>query len=509
MKLAPRHLSFVAITIVIVAASYIFFVPNSAHYTTVAVTRATITQEVLASGRVGSPTVASLAFKGGGKIVALNAAVGEHVMAGTLLALQDSGVLNAQLAQARAQVSAATAGLDKLTVGATPQVIAVSRAQVNAAQLALTNSYASVETTLADAQMKASDAVVNQLARFFTDSKTSNPRLTFLVTDYTLSNRLTTERGAATIEIDVWQQQARSIGSTTGARDQALALADAHLGTLRALGNDAVSAVSASSGLSTSDAAAYRASAAAGLAEINAARTEIEELQHTIVAQASAVTTAQANLDLIMASSTTNDINVQQAAIAAALANAAAIAAQVHDLQIIAPFSGVVTNTNGSVGEVVGPSTVVVSLMPDAKLQVKVNVSEDNVVKVASGDPVRIELDAFPTGTIFTGRVGTIDPAETISGGAVYYQTTIVFDGSASGVRSGMTANIFITTASANDALIIPASALTTLGATTTVQVLQGATPITRTITTGISGQGGMVQVLSGLTEGEQVVTGP
>ncbi len=476
-------------------------------YTTATVVRAPIAAEVLASGHVESPTTAALSFKGSGTLVALPAVVGQHVRAGAVLARQDASVLAAQLAQAEALTRAASSTLAKLEAGATPQTVAVARASVQSAALALANAYATVASAAADAKTKATDAVVNQLARFFTDGATDNPKLTFTVTDAALANRIVAERAAANTTLAAWQGAVTS-SSPPAALDQALAQADARLGSLLALSNDAAAAVAANAGLSTTDAATYRTSAATGLAELNAARTAIETLAHTIASDKAAVASAEASLNLTTASTTVNDLDAQRAAVASAEANAAAIAAEMRNLTLVAPFAGTVTDTIGSVGETVGPGTAVVSLMPDARLEVKANVSEDNIVAVALGDPARIELDAFPTDTSFKAQVSAIDPAATVSGGAIYYQTTLLFDTLPSGVRSGMTANVWIETASSTDALVVPASALTETGTTTTVSVLENGTPTPRTVTTGIKSQSGMVEILSGLSAGDAVVTG-
>jgi hypothetical protein len=56
---------------------------------------------------------------------------------------------------------------------------------------------------------------------------------------------------------------------------------------------------------------------------------------------------------------------------------------------------------------------------------------------------------------------------------------------------------------------MIPVSALaTTSGTTTTVEVLKNGTPITTPVVTGIKNNAGMVEILSGLSEGDTVVTG-
>jgi len=124
-----------------------------------------------------SPTTTDLHFQTSGKMTALDVAVNQKVTAGQVLAQQDTTVLQAQLAQARAAVAGAEASLQKLEVGATSQTIAVSNAALTAVQQGLQNSYATVPTTLADAYAKANDAVTNQLAPIFSNAQTATPQL--------------------------------------------------------------------------------------------------------------------------------------------------------------------------------------------------------------------------------------------------------------------------------------------------------------------------------------------
>ena len=508
MKTVSRwRVAVLAAAVVVVIAGIAYLSWPRTNYTTATVVRAPIVEEAFASGNVEPPTTANLAFKASGKLIALNVSVGQHVAVGAVLARQDTSVLEAQYAQAGANVSAAQAALETLENGATPQTIAISQAALASAEQSLANAYATTDSTLADASAKASDAVVNQLARFFTSGDTSNPVLAFDLGDFALKNRIVAERAAANDTLAALAQIPPA-AAAPATLDVALASADNSINSLQALLADAVNAAGKSAGLSITDATAYRASAATGLSEVNAALAEVQALEHSIALAKTSVGSANASLDLTTASSTQTSIDAQAAAVTAAQANANAIAAQIRDLEIIAPAAGTVTDTNGTIGEIVGPSTVIVSLMPDAKLEVKVNVSEDNVVKVAVGDSVAIELDAFPAGIVFNGTVSEIDPAATIVGGAVYYETTILFAKDYPGIRPGMTANAWIETASSSDALVVPMSALASTGTSTTVTVLENGVPITRAVTVGIKSQDGMAEILSGLSAGEKVVTG-
>jgi multidrug efflux pump subunit AcrA (membrane-fusion protein) len=79
--------------------------------------------------------------------------------------------------------------------------------------------------------------------------------------------------------------------------------------------------------------------------------------------------------------------------------------------------------------------------------------------------------------------------------------------GDDSDVKPGMTANVWIQTGAAANVLVIPASALSNRSTQSSVQVLENGTPRTRTVTTGLRGQDGMVEIIAGLSEGELVVT--
>jgi RND family efflux transporter MFP subunit len=217
---------------------------------------------------------------------------------------------------------------------------------------------------------------------------------------------------------------------------------------------------------------------------------------------------AKAKLTLTKNGTTQNDIDAATAALHQAEASAAALEAGRADLELVAPFSGVVTETSGKVGEVVTNSTTVVSLMPDSRLVVKANISEGSIVGVKEGQKVSMDLDAFPRNQRFFGTISEIDPAETIIGGAVYYHGTVLFDQDYPDVRPGMTANLKIEIASSSDTLMVPASALSSSATTTNITVLSGKLTKSQAVSTGMKSQDGMVEILSGLSEGQVVVLG-
>jgi len=99
-----------------------------------------------------------------------------------------------------------------------------------------------------------------------------------------------------------------------------------------------------------------------------------------------------------------------------------------------------------------------------------------------------------------------IDPAETIIEGVATYKTTLQFEKSDGRIKSGMTANIDISTDKRENVLVIPQRAVVSEGAGKFVMVDNGTSnPEKRKIETGLRGIDGNIEVISGLSEGEKI----
>jgi hypothetical protein len=148
-----------------------------------------------------------------------------------------------------------------------------------------------------------------------------------------------------------------------------------------------------------------------------------------------------------------------------------------------------------------------VSLAAGGALQIQLNVVEDKIVNVRVGQQARITFDAIG-GEEFGGKVVTVEPVETIIGGAVYYRTTILFDKADERIRSGMTANVWIKTAVSADALFVPASAVQSKDGKKIVQTLVAGQVVKKEVSVGIENDAGMIEIVSGLSEGDQIILG-
>ncbi|SEF31019.1 membrane fusion protein, macrolide-specific efflux system [Amycolatopsis pretoriensis] len=137
-------------------------------------------------------------------------------------------------------------------------------------------------------------------------------------------------------------------------------------------------------------------------------------------------------------------------------------------------------------------------------LVVNTSVAEIDVSKVKTGQKATVTLNALPDKPI-QATVSSINLTPTTSGSVVSYGAQLALTDPPDGLRPGQSASVVITVASAENALSVPAAAVTTAGNTNIVTVQENGQNVPRQVQVGIRGES-TVQITSGLTEGENVV---
>ncbi len=180
----------------------------------------------------------------------------------------------------------------------------------------------------------------------------------------------------------------------------------------------------------------------------------------------------------------------------------------IAEMILVAPVDGVIVAVNNEIGEIVGQESAVISMISGESLRINVDVPETTIANIEIGQAVKITLDAFEDSTEWSGSVVKIDSAETIKGGAVYYETTVSFDAKDLRIKPGMTANVWIKTATSKDVLLIPVSAVRKKDGKKIVQVLRDTAVVEKEVSVGLKNNAGMIEIISGLSLGEQVILG-
>lgn len=123
-----------------------------------------------------------------------------------------------------------------------------------------------------------------------------------------------------------------------------------------------------------------------------------------------------------------------------ALANLAAAKAALANVELTAPFDGVVAGLNVKVGGSVGAGQIAVTIADFSSWLVKTtDLTELDVVKISEGQAVNITLDAIPD-AVFTGKVLSISQTYTDRQGDIIYEVTVTLTETNPATRWGMTA---------------------------------------------------------------------
>jgi len=122
---------------------------------------------------------------------------------------------------------------------------------------------------------------------------------------------------------------------------------------------------------------------------------------------------------------------------------------------------------------------------------------------------VEITFDAFGPDKDYRGVVTQIDPASTVVSGVVNYQITASVDRDPE-IRPGLTANMRIMTGQRENVLAVPQRALLTHDGKQFVRVVTDSASKKyeeHEVSVGMYADGGLVEILSGLSDGQEVVT--
>lgn len=473
----------------------------------VVVTRGSIVQEVTVTGNTKPEQSVDLAFEKSGKVVGVFANVGDAVSAGKLLIKLDSSELAGSLAEAEANVDAQNAKLLELKNGTRLEEIQIDETKVANAVIALDDARRGLIDKLNDAYTKSDDAIRNTADEFFSNPRSFNPQFNFSGTDPQLKSNL--EHGRFLLEPSLadWKSslQTLSAGSDLGSYSDA---AKKNLGAIKSFLDNIAFAInsltpSASAPQSTID--AYKANVATARANINTAIVNLSAAVEKWRSQDSALTLAKNELALAKAGTVADRITAQDAALKQAQAKRATIQAQIAKTFLYSPIAGVITKQEAKVGEIAPANIVLVSVISQNKFEIDANVPEADIAKISVGNQARVSLDAYGDAA-FRARVAQIDPAETVVDGVPTYLVKFRFDGEDSRVKSGMTANIDIETAKKEGVLLLSQRAVIRKNGDTIVMLRDASGDHEVKIETGIRGPNGMIEVVSGLQEGDRIV---
>ncbi|MHC6179232.1 efflux RND transporter periplasmic adaptor subunit [Clostridium sp. JNZ X4-2] len=170
---------------------------------------------------------------------------------------------------------------------------------------------------------------------------------------------------------------------------------------------------------------------------------------------------------------------------------------------ITAPYDGIISDVYISPGDSINADQQLLNMFDNKNFYTVVSVDETDLPNLKVGQKADIKVNAFPD-VKFTGTVKDISQQGEYTNGVSNFNVTISFD-EIHDIKVGMSTEASIATASKENVLAVPIEAIKDSGDKKYVITSdgKGKTKL-KEVKTGIS-NGTMVEIVSGLTEGEQV----
>ena len=533
----------VLIIVLAIILAIIFKPKQGIEYVTYTADKQSLQQTVEVTGSVESADDIDLNFRSTGIIQSVTAEVGDQVVAGQVLANLRSANVSAQITDAQAAVMVAESDLEALLAGQSSEDVQVVQEQLTAAEVAYQtamDNLANTESTRDQDLANLREAAVNIIndkhfaIQYGLDivedaimDSTADSYL-YVTSQNTFSQAKFQYRNA----INQYQDFLNVLDSFTNDHDSILDTLSNLESTLEAAADalnltfDTMLVTIENSVYTSTVISGFKSSINSQLTVINTAISSVQsasanlntqdiyyqnaiiKANNDIQSADSSLKLAQAKLAVAVAPPRDFEITAAEARVHRAQASLARVFSDYNDTVIKAPVDGIITKVNFNAGENNSLATPVISMIGNSNLQIEVDVPESDVTKLEIGDQAEVTLDAFSSDDKFIAKITFIDPAATNINDVIYYQVKISFDEIDDRIKSGMTADLIIFTDRRDDVLAVPTRALTYKEDGKYIKVLQnGVEVVEKKIETGLKSDDGFIEILSGITEGEEVIT--
>jgi RND family efflux transporter MFP subunit len=424
----------------------------------------TVTDELEITGDITTGEDTTVGAKQSGRITAVYVKEGDTVSAGQLIATLDTSQLMSQLRQALAQVNTASAGLSSATAN-------LAQARRNAAagpdksSASLRSAQAQLRSAEAQLKKARSGARPEEIVQAEWAVKNAKTNLDTQQKELERIQRLVAEGAIAGNQLDKQQAVVMAAQTQYEGAQQSLIIAKA--------------------GARPEDLETAQESVRQAQEAVNQAKTQKSLdplLQDQVNAAVAQVSSARSQLE-------------------AAQANVSIVQQTIADMQIKAPFSGMVQGKPAQPGTIAGAGTPIVRLIGGGGDYFNGDIPATVVDQVRPGMPVEINVDGIP-GKAFSGTIASVSPLGENVGRL--FTARVALDGAPAGVKPGMFAHGTIRLRTIQNATVVPVDAVVAQGSAHYVFFVDGNIAHRAAVTTGV--QKGIWMQVTGVPAGAKVV---
>ncbi|KKD36891.1 efflux RND transporter periplasmic adaptor subunit [Limnoraphis robusta] len=469
---------------------------------TVPVEAKEITVRITASGVVQPVRRVNLSPKTQGRLAQLYVEQGDRVQVGQLIARMESGEIEAQLLQAKAQLVRVKANLQKLKTGSRPEEIAAAEARLNQTQARLaeleagtrSEEIAQAQAKLNEAEARLADARSGSLEEEIAQARSrieANEAELELANERVNRYKNLREQGAISQdELEEYRQNERRLSAIVEESQR-------RLEQLQQSRKTQIEQLQAT---------------------VDMERQALRQLQNGArpeeIAQVQAeVAEAQSQLNELLNGTRPEEIAGAEAEVAEAEASVQYYQTQLKDTEVRAPFAGIIAQRYAVEGAFVTPatsasdatsatSTSIVALAKD--LEVLAKIPEADIGQIKPNQKVEIVADAYPD-QVFAGQVQLIAPEAVKEQDVTLFQARIEISTGKEKLQSGMNVDLKFVGETLKNSLVVPTVAIVThQGETGVLMPDEENKPEFHPVTTG-STLGNQIQILQGVQTGDRV----
>jgi membrane fusion protein, multidrug efflux system len=167
------------------------------------------------------------------------------------------------------------------------------------------------------------------------------------------------------------------------------------------------------------------------------------------------------------------------------------------------PINGYVNEKYMNRGEMSAPGSPIINVIDISSVKISAGIPERFIEQIKMGQPVKVTVDVLP-GVEFSGKINYIAPS--LSALNRTLEIEVIIANRDKLLKPEMSANVEITQATTNDAVVLPQDYIMDFGENNKyVFVLEGDIAKKRTITIG-GREGNNVLITSGLKPGEKLI---
>jgi HlyD family secretion protein len=235
-----------------------------------------------------------------------------------------------------------------------------------------------------------------------------------------------------------------------------------------------------------------------------AARKDLADAERALQAAKASYTSSRLSWENVKAQNTDADIQAQRAAVASAQSALEKTQLIYDSITIRSPVAGVVAEIAVNVGDLISPSTALMTVIDPDPMWLQAQVNETDMAQVRVGQTALVTPSSYPDLSI-RGKVTQIDLHAQVVSNVSVFTTTIEVPDRDGKLLWGMNADAEISVLALKNVLTLPASAIKTTNGSSTVTILDGGRQVAWDVQTGAT-DGTRIQIVAGLDEGTEVV---